>query len=100
MKSTIPCRTKIGKDAKNIDLVRAIHKQNTAAHNWQHASLREIQRKLGLSSLWDAIYVFQPIMEEDKHELWSFDDSEDEIAKIQVRIVICQYFQVSSLTRN
>ena len=76
---------------KNIDLVRGIHKQNTAAHNWQHASLRSIQRKLGLSSLWDAIFVFQPLIEEDKHELWAFDDSENEIAKVQVKFFSCNF---------
>ena len=69
-----------------MELVRLIQAQNVEGQKWQHASLRSIQRELGLVTLWDCLYVFQPIQddESDNLDLWQFDDSEEEIAKIQV----------------
>ena len=85
--STLPCRTHIPASIRNLDFVRAIHRHNMAAQRWQHASLRSIHRKVGLSSLWDAIFLFQPVVDDDSDRqdiLWSFDESENEIARIQV----------------
>ncbi|THH11834.1 hypothetical protein EW145_g392 [Phellinidium pouzarii] len=86
MISTLPCRVLIPQGLNNLDFVRSIHGQNLSAQKWQHASIRSIQRKLGVNSLWDSIFVFQPIMDgasEKMNKLWQFDDSEDEVAKIQ-----------------
>lgn len=69
-----------------MGLVRMIHRGNTTSLKWQHSSLRTIQRQLGVTSLWDAIILFQPANEEgDDNAPWRFADTEDEIAKIQVR---------------
>ncbi|KAL5529265.1 hypothetical protein ACEPAG_5250 [Sanghuangporus baumii] len=86
MISTLPCRSHIPAGIRILDFVRTIHRHNLAAQRWQHASLRSIHRKVGLSSLWDAIFLFQPIVDDTSDEqdaLWSFDESQDEIAKIQ-----------------
>ncbi|EJD05778.1 uncharacterized protein FOMMEDRAFT_119062 [Fomitiporia mediterranea MF3/22] len=86
MISTLPHRSRIISNVKNLDFVRSIHGQNLEAQKWQHASLRTIQRKLGMRTLWDAIFLFQPMIDDgsrEEDELWAFDDSEDEIAKIQ-----------------
>ena len=63
-----------------------MHQSNLVTAMWQHASLRSIQRELGLVTLWDCLYVFQSIQDDepDRFDLWQFDDSEEEIAKIQV----------------
>ncbi|KAL5533182.1 hypothetical protein ACEPAF_4958 [Sanghuangporus sanghuang] len=96
MISTLPCRSNIPAGIRNLDFVRTIHRQNMAAQRWQHASLRSIHRKVGLSSLWDTIFLFQPIVDDTSDEedaVWSFDESEDEIAKIQypLNIELHQY---------
>lgn len=78
-----------------MGMVRSIQRQNVERQKWQHASLRSIQKKLGIQSLWDCIYVFQPMQEDGigGEDLWQFDDSEEETAKIQV---ICSSYTKSS----
>ncbi|KAI5124379.1 hypothetical protein M0805_008982 [Coniferiporia weirii] len=86
MISTLPCRVRISQSLKNLDLVRSVHRNNISAQKWQHASLRSIQRKLGLGSLWDSIFIFQPLTDDasgSEDRLWCFDNAEDEVAKIQ-----------------
>ncbi|KAG5645251.1 NRPS protein [Asterophora parasitica] len=88
--NTIPCRIRLEDGLRNIDLLRSIHKSNVDALAWQHASLRSIQRKLGISRLWDSLFVFQPI---ESHErsvdpLWTFDAQEEEATSIQYAITI------------
>lgn len=63
-----------------------IQAQNVEGSSWQHASLRSIQKKLGETSLWDCIYAFQSVQtnKSEDVDLWDFDASEKEVAKIQV----------------
>ena len=69
---------------------------------WHHSSLRTIQRKLGLSSLWDAIILFQPAFDDDDtSKPWHFIDSGEEIAKIQVRFCVeCHHQSYSLVVRQ
>ncbi|KAJ3563111.1 hypothetical protein NP233_g9148 [Leucocoprinus birnbaumii] len=70
--NTIPCRVQL-RGRTNIDLLRKIHEDNVDALPWQQASLRAIQRQLGLESLWDNIFSFQSVDRiSEQHELWEF----------------------------
>lgn len=72
----------------NMNLVRLIHRGNSTSLKWQHSSLRALQRKLSLPSLWDAMIIFQPAIEDGEGDgPWHFADTEDEIAKIQVKLI-------------
>ncbi|RPD66154.1 peptide synthetase [Lentinus tigrinus ALCF2SS1-7] len=82
MLNTVPCRVRFYGDASNRELLKRLHNANIASMPWQHASLRSIQRELGLSNLWDSLFVYQPKQEslESKQDaLWVFegDDVED-----------------------
>ncbi|KAG6866968.1 NRPS [Blastosporella zonata] len=83
--NTIPCRVRLRDGLSNIDLLRSIHKLNVDALPWQHVSLRSIQRKLGVSSLWESLFLFQPRIETNTvaDPLWSFELQGSEEAHIQ-----------------
>ncbi|KAI0721073.1 peptide synthetase [Cerioporus squamosus] len=85
MLNTIPCRVRFDGDVRNRDLLKRLHDANIASMPWQHASLRSIQRELGLSNLWDSLFVYQPKQEslESKQDaLWVFEG--DDVADISV----------------
>lgn len=78
----------------NKSLLKEIHKSNIASMSWQHASLRSIQRKLGVCNLWDSIFVFQPkqeSLESESNRLWAFDVSEAEDISVHVGTRKCCY---------
>ncbi|KAI0670364.1 hypothetical protein C8Q78DRAFT_1079337 [Trametes maxima] len=83
MLNTVPCRVTFGDAMVNKTLLRRIHDGNITSMAWQHASLRSIQRRLGVNNLWDSIFVFQPKQESlegsESDHLWAFDigDAED-----------------------
>lgn len=88
LQNTIPCRVRLEKHMRNDDILKSIHDTNVAALPWQQASLRDIQRHLGISSLWDSLFLFQPLEStESRFEpLWEFEVSDEEEAQIQVSI--------------
>ena len=69
-----------------MELVRAVQHSNAASLKWQHASLRAIQKAVGVGSLWDSIFLFQPPQDTSgpTKRFWEFMDAESEIAKVQV----------------
>ncbi len=78
----------------NRSLLKEIHKSNIASMSWQHASLRSIQRKLGVSNLWDSIFVFQPkqeSLESESNRVWAFDvnEAEDISVHVSTREICC-----------
>ncbi|OBZ75802.1 Nonribosomal peptide synthetase 2 [Grifola frondosa] len=78
--NTIPCRVRFDDNMSNELLLRTVHEANVAAIPWHHASLRSIQHRLGVSDLWDSIFVFQPLLEAFQSEsepLWEFDTMEE-----------------------
>lgn len=84
----MPCRITFAGDANNKAVLKQVHQHNIASMAWQHASLRSLQRRLGVSSLWDSIFVFQPRQESLEHEsapLWTFDAGDAEEISVQVR---------------
>ncbi|KAF9464762.1 peptide synthetase [Collybia nuda] len=58
--NTIPCRVQLVEGMRNSELLKSIHQSNIDALPWQQASLRSIQKKLGVSSIWDSLFLFQP----------------------------------------
>ncbi|KAF5380902.1 hypothetical protein D9615_004009 [Tricholomella constricta] len=88
--NTIPCRIRLKDGVRNIELLRSIHEYNVDALPWQHASLRSIQRKLGISRLWDSLFLFQPLEsnEELPDSLWTFDTQGEGEALIQYTIAL------------
>jgi hypothetical protein len=74
---------------RNTDVLKMIHQSNVNALPWQQTSLRSIQKELGISSLWDSLFLFQPLAQDGPRldSLWKFDTSENE-AKIQVWLMI------------
>lgn len=83
----------------NKSLLKEIHESNVASMSWQHASLRSIQRKLGVSNLWDSIFVFQPkqeSLESESNRLWTFDVSEAEDISVHVSTREFSYVYTSS----
>ncbi|KAI0647071.1 hypothetical protein C8Q79DRAFT_1000106 [Trametes meyenii] len=82
MLNTVPCRVTFVGLMNNKTLLKRVHEGNITSMAWQHASLRSIQRRLGVSNLWDSIFVFQPkqeSLESESNRLWAFDtgDAED-----------------------
>lgn len=75
----------------NRDLLKRLHDANIASMPWQHASLRSIQRELGLSNLWDSLFVYQPKQEslESKQDaLWVFEGGDVEDISVHVSYVM------------
>ncbi|KAG9082491.1 Non-ribosomal peptide synthetase, partial [Ceratobasidium sp. UAMH 11750] len=58
--NTIPCRIDISASRNYGDLLRKIQRSNNEGLTYQHASLRSIQREIGVKSLTDALFLFQP----------------------------------------
>lgn len=84
LKNTIPCRVRLVEGLRNSELLKLIHQSNVDALPWQQASLRTIQKALGISSLWDSLFLFQPFTPDGSPDsLWEFDVLEEEV-KIQV----------------
>lgn len=71
---------------RNIDLLKAVHAWNIAAMSKQQFSLRSLQKSLGMKSLWDVLFVFQPLSppSDPFERLWKFDASMGDDAKVQV----------------
>ncbi|KAF8654172.1 hypothetical protein AX16_003701 [Volvariella volvacea WC 439] len=88
--NTIPCRIQLRRELSNLELLREIHQHNVSALPWHHAALRSIQRELGVSRLWDCLFLFQPSIEveEEKESLWGWDDVEDGAPEVQYPINI------------
>ncbi|KAI0362122.1 hypothetical protein OH77DRAFT_1416339 [Trametes cingulata] len=86
MLNTVPCRITLVRGRTNKSVLREVHAENVASMAWQHASLRSIQRRLGVSNLWDSIFVFQPkqeALESEDGRLWTFDAGEAEDISVQ-----------------
>ncbi|KAJ1310440.1 hypothetical protein OPQ81_007173 [Rhizoctonia solani] len=58
--NTIPCRVDLSSYRTYGDLLRGIQLANNEGLSYQHASLRSIQRELGVKALIDALFLFQP----------------------------------------
>ncbi|KAG6917971.1 NRPS [Tephrocybe rancida] len=88
--NTIPCRVRLLDGLRNIDLLRSIHKLNVDALPWQHTSLRSIHHKMGVSRLWDSLFLFQPRFEtaSTNDPLWVFDVQDSKEARIQYAFAI------------
>lgn len=70
----------------NDELLKSIHQDNVDALPWQHASLRSIQKELGIARLWDSLFLFQPLQNDgDGEPLWKFEARDAEVVSIQVR---------------
>ncbi|RDX56754.1 peptide synthetase [Lentinus brumalis] len=81
MLNTVPCRVRFDGDVHNRALLKRLHDANIASMPWQQASLRSIQRELGLSNLWDSLFVYQPrqeSLESKQGALWTFDGGDVE----------------------
>lgn len=64
-----------------MEMLKLIHRNNVDAIPWQQASLRAIQQGLGVRSLWECLFVFQPYQDPAAHEEdlpWAFEDTEFE----------------------
>ncbi|KAH9901403.1 hypothetical protein C8Q73DRAFT_786775 [Cubamyces lactineus] len=86
MLNTVPCRVTFTGETTNKELLRRVHQANVDSMAWQHASLRSIQRRIGVSSLWDSIFVFQPrqeSLEAETNSLWTFDVEDVEQISVQ-----------------
>ena len=74
--NTVPCRIILTEGTQNRILLKKVQDANVSSMGWQHASLRMIQRELGVSNLWDSLFVFQPrqeLLETARDAPWSFD---------------------------
>ncbi|KDR81669.1 hypothetical protein GALMADRAFT_59971 [Galerina marginata CBS 339.88] len=74
--NTIPCCVRLEANMSNIDLLRFIHQGNLDGLLWQQASVRAIQKALGVDSLWDSLFLFQPaqLSEIDESPNWTFEE--------------------------
>ncbi|CAE6419816.1 unnamed protein product [Rhizoctonia solani] len=71
--NTIPCHIDLSSYRTYGDLLRGIQHANNEGLSYQHASLRSIQRGLGVKSLIDALFLFQPdvsVQSTDLHPIW------------------------------
>lgn len=77
---------------QNMELLRSVHQSNVDSLKWHHASLRDIQKKLGMESLWDSLFLYQSHSDDnDNQRLWVMDSKslEDDL-RIQVRAMLTQ----------
>lgn len=81
---------------RNVEILESIHSSALESLEWQHASLRSIQRKLGLSSLWDSTFLFQPLQDEAESSLWKPEQLFQEQVEIQVSILY--YMVITTVT--
>ncbi|KAF8163357.1 peptide synthetase [Crassisporium funariophilum] len=100
--NTIPCCIRLDPNMRNIDFVRSIHESNIDGLPYQQASLRELYRKLGVDSLWDSLFLFQPAeaVNTSEEEFWTFDDDhpDQDAPIIQYPLNIEVYQGTESLT--
>ncbi|CUA72232.1 hypothetical protein RSOLAG22IIIB_00897 [Rhizoctonia solani] len=71
--NTIPCHIDLSLYRTYGDLLRGIQHANNEALSYQHASLRSIQRGLGVKALIDALFLFQPdvsVQSTDLQPIW------------------------------
>ncbi|KAL4259866.1 Non-ribosomal peptide synthetase [Pleurotus pulmonarius] len=105
--NTIPCRTTMLGTMRNIDLLKAVHAWNIAAMSKQQFSLRSLQKSLGMKSLWDVLFVFQPLSPPPApfETLWAFDTSMGDDAKVQYPLTIevhqhLDHFVINAVCRS
>lgn len=63
--NTILCRVELDSKITSREALRNLHRDNLESLSFQHASLRSIQQQLGVRSLGDALFVFQPRVQEE-----------------------------------
>ncbi|PPR03610.1 hypothetical protein CVT24_007726 [Panaeolus cyanescens] len=83
--NTIPFVIRLGRYMQNIDLLRSVHQSNVESLPWHHSSLREVQKRVGVESLWDSLFLYQSHSpEDDGIGLWKMDsDALNDDPKIQ-----------------
>ncbi|KAH7922105.1 hypothetical protein BV22DRAFT_1037866 [Leucogyrophana mollusca] len=82
--NTVPCRVRFNGSTTNRDLLRSVQRDNVAALRWQHASLRAIQSRMNVGSLWDSLFLFQPTQSSGPtSSLWHLSDSSKFDVKLQ-----------------
>ncbi|KAI0082634.1 hypothetical protein K474DRAFT_1654750 [Panus rudis PR-1116 ss-1] len=88
--NTIPSRVQLKPDANNLDVILSVHAANIDALGWAHASLRTLQKALGVSELWDSLFVFQPMPPKSLHAepIWEFDDSKEKDSTVNVQYAL------------
>ncbi|KAI0748141.1 peptide synthetase [Daedaleopsis nitida] len=89
MLNTVPCRVTFQDGLRNRALLREVHGANIASMPWQHASLRAIQRELGVPTLWDSLFVYQPKQESLDAGVdapWTFDAGDIDDINIHYRL--------------
>ncbi|KAG8774039.1 Non-ribosomal peptide synthetase [Ceratobasidium sp. 428] len=83
--NTIPCRVDLSASRSYGDLLRKIQRWNNESLSYQHASLRSIQRELGVKSLTDALFLFQPDVAIGNTEFTSIWDSLESASKNETK---------------
>jgi hypothetical protein len=58
--NTVPVHATLERGMSGAELLRRVHRGNVDALPWQHASLRSVQRALGVRSICDSLFLFQP----------------------------------------
>ncbi|KAJ3517178.1 hypothetical protein NLJ89_g674 [Agrocybe chaxingu] len=98
--NTVLCCLRLRKDMRNIDLLRLIHEFNLEALPWQQASLREIQKALGVNKICDSLFLFQMgKAEQNEVRLWAFDDNvTDRDVQIQYPLNVEMFYDDSGFT--
>ena len=71
-------------DYSTSTLLEQVHRSNLEVSSWQQASLRSVQKALGLDSLWDCLFTFQPLAPEG-NGMWSLEAVDEYKLQIQVR---------------
>ncbi|KAF6765263.1 hypothetical protein DFP72DRAFT_840165 [Ephemerocybe angulata] len=77
MLNTIPCRVNLGGHESNLELLQKVHKSNLDVLSWQQASLRSVQKAMGLERLWDCLFAFQP-MSIQNESIFKMESSDEE----------------------
>ncbi|KAH7913722.1 hypothetical protein BJ138DRAFT_561170 [Hygrophoropsis aurantiaca] len=94
--NTIPCRVRFTDSTTNRELLRSVQRDNVAALQWQHASLRAIQSRMNTGALWNSLFLFQPTRSSGPvSSLWKLSDSSELEAKVQYPLNI-EFYQVEA----
>ncbi|CAA7271648.1 unnamed protein product [Cyclocybe aegerita] len=98
--NTVLCCLRLRKDMRNIDFLRLIHEFNLEALPWQQASLREIQKALGVDKIYDSLFLFQMgKAEQNEARLWAFDENvTDRDVQIQYPLNVEMFYDDSGFT--
>ena len=83
----MPCRVRLESGRSVKELLQSVHQSNLETLAWQQASLKAIQKALGIVKLWDCLFTYQPLVEDESpNGIWRLSLSSGSDQEIQIEV--------------